>query len=375
MFMFNGIEENLSERPNMTVDERLAQLKKNLCNINTLAFPSYHVDKYNQLISNRLIRKIKQYATADNVSNECDLVTIGWLVMAFYMAKHDYVDLKNHTSYMDAVSVSDEFKLFLTALEIGTRMINGEGEANSFGSSEFSYEYYIGLLDDFHKNTQNKAAYSDVQSLIRCINFLVKKPEYTDRMETSPLYKSSTILAKLRPTGYSAIKVILNQAINAVNIPYILWEPEVEYKTKVRDFKSALYELKSEVLTMYRNKRCDEPSARAIADLALGLAQKIEKKIITQDDIDSFTEATNQYRTTATMSAKLNQLIYAGVAVLTILAAVTSVIAGAGVVGAVLATAVGVGIGLGAARYTIWQNNKTMVEKLDSLEETARPCM
>ena len=183
-------------------------------------------------------------------------------------------------------------------------------------------------------------------------------------------------MAQLTPTGYSAARTILNRAINAVSPSWaIIDTTDVDYQTKVKTFKEALYNLKNEVLTAYRSKNCDTNSAMTLANLALGLAQRIEQKTITQNDIDSFIKATDKYRTTATMNAKLNQLIYAGVAIITLICTATAIMASAGVIGTILATTAGLGVGIGVGRYTIWQKNKTVLTKVDCLTETAQLCI
>ena len=48
--------ENLSEKIDMTVGERWAQLHKNLHHINQLAFPSHFKNHYNELVEQRLMQ-------------------------------------------------------------------------------------------------------------------------------------------------------------------------------------------------------------------------------------------------------------------------------------------------------------------------------
>lgn len=284
----------LSEKTHMTIDERLSQLQKDIYHINKLAFPLHFQARYNKLARNGLIEKIRSYMSHDNVSIECDLVTIGWLVIAFYVGQDErYCDLQNiikrlyHVSRIDGVFVHEDLKLFHMALEIGIRMINGEGETDSFEQSEFNYEQHNALCDDFYRtrqseshSQQNEDAHSKVQYLIQTLKFLKKDPQCTDRaiFTTSPLYKESIILAQLTPTGYSAARTILNRAINAVSPSWaIIDTTDVDYQTKVKTFKEALYNLKNEVLTAYRSKNCDTNSAMTLANLALGLAQRIEQ--------------------------------------------------------------------------------------------------
>ena len=64
------------------------------------------------------------------------------------------------------------------ALEIGIRMINGEGETDSFEQSEFNYEQHNALCDDFYRtrqseshSQQNEDAHSKVQYLIQTLKF------------------------------------------------------------------------------------------------------------------------------------------------------------------------------------------------------------
>ncbi len=75
------------------------------------------------------------------------------------------------------------------------------------------------------------------------------------------------------------------------------------------------------------------------------------------------------------MNAKLNQLIYAGVAIITLICTATAIMASAGVIGTILATTAGLGVGIGVGRYTIWQKNKTVLTKVDCLTETAQLCI
>ncbi len=396
---------NLSERQGMTPEERLQQLQKDLFHINRLVFPVYSEDlytSYNQYVLAELITPLRNYTQFESFHHECDLVTIGWLVIAFEIGSLEAEglgktaainDLYHKTRIDDGHDVSKTLRLFHMALELGTRMINGEGEGSavSFEPAQFDTPTYLTKLASFYQmRTQNedcpsnleliKEAYTGVQSIIQKLGRLVKHPEYRHRLQGlfTPLYKTSSILEKIAPHGYSATTAIFNQAINAVDPIYQLAElaaVNTSHRTRICDFKNALYELKYEVLDACRKQTCDDKSAKRIATNVFILAEKIHDKTLTQDDINAFNKATQQYRMTPEMHAKLDRLIYATVALLAVIAAVASVMTGAGIIGATFSAAAGVGVGLGAARYTIWNQRKVSFDKFDALEKAAEHCI
>ena len=304
-----------------------------------------------------------------------------------YADKNDGINRLYQTFNPNRCYVAQELQLLHMALEIGIRMINGEGEPDGFEPSQFYSEAYLAQLtgfvverkrDGLLSHAEIETARKEVQSLIRTMKFLKKDPQYTDRatFTRSPLYKESTILAKIASVGYYAEKTLFNRAINAVNIEWELGnDPEIDYKIKVRAFKNALYDLRHEVLAARRHDQCDQNASWTLATLAMELAEKIQKKTITQVDVDLIILAAHRECFTTAVSHKLNQLIYAAVAILALLCTAAAVISGAGVVGTVVATTAGLGLGISAARYTIWQHNKPIIDKVDCLGEAARLCI
>lgn len=100
--------------------------------------------------------------------------------------------------------------------------------------------------------------------------------------------------------------------------------------------------------------------------------QKLEKDLLDIHTVLLCPELNEPYRASVALSARLNRLIYAAVAILTLLCGVTATIAGAGVISTAAITAAGLGIGISAARFTIWQTNKKPMKSVDQIISLAQ---
>ena len=358
--MLNAFETGLAQRNNVSFQERFAQLKQDLLDINAVIIEGdkVHFDAViNSFITMNRFTSLQHDPALFN--KEFDLITAGWIGAAYHFRLLEDRKLSSPSKWIDLPTipnVSSEDKWLFATLETGIRVWNNE--INFEDQSHWNHGFLSDYLSDTGPGTQE----GNVKKLVDTIHAQRIPSQFGPQQFPTEIYKESLILANLPFNTAASVRCKLNAAlniiINSVPVPHI------------GVIRCSLKELKLELLKLARESS-NIDSMNKLATHILNLVDKIGERNITQADIDHFVKETNPYRASFALDTKLNHFIYAVVAIVTIICVASAAAASAGALGTVAVAGAALGLGIGAARYTIWQTNKKVMDKIDTLVQQA----